>query len=79
LRPDLTILFDVSPATGRKRTVRKSKPDRFERERDAYFERVRTAYLRRARADAGRVRVVDAHGTLPQVKKELENIISRYC
>jgi dTMP kinase len=79
LRPDLTILFDVSPATGRKRTERKSKPDRFERERDAYFERVRAAYLRRARADAGRVRVVDAHGTLPQVKKELENIISRYC
>jgi len=79
LRPDLTILFDVSPATGRKRTERKSKPDRFERERDAYFERVRAAYLRRAQADAGRVRVVDAHGTLPQVKKELENIISRYC
>lgn len=78
-RPDLTILFDVSPATGRKRTGRKSKPDRFERERDAYFERVRAAYLRRARADAGRIRVVDAHGTLLQVKKELENIISTYC
>jgi dTMP kinase len=79
LRPDLTILFDVSPATGRKRTERKSKPDRFERERDAYFERVRAAYLKRARADAGRICVVDAHRTLPQVKNELENIISRYC
>ena len=79
LRPDLTILFDVSPETGRKRIGGKGKPDRFERERDAYFERVRAAYLRRAREDAGRIRVVDAHGTLPQVKKELENIISTFC
>ena len=49
LQPDLTLLFDVSPAVGRRRAGRKRRPDRFEREREAYYRRVRAAYLRRAR------------------------------
>jgi len=79
LQPDLTILFDVSPAIGRKRTARKRRRDRFEREQGAYFKRVRSAYLRRARAKARRIRVLDARESLNQVKKELEKIISRFC
>lgn len=79
LQPDLTILFDVSPAIGRRRTARKRKQDRFEREREAYFKRVRSAYLRRARAKARRIRVLDARKSLDQVKKELEKILSSYC
>lgn len=79
LQPDLTILFDVSPAIGRRRTARKRKRDRFEREREAYFKRVRSAYLRRARANARRIRVLDARKSLDQVKKELEKILSSYC
>ncbi len=79
LQPDLTVLFDVSPATGRSRTGRKNKLDRFERERDAYFGRVRDAYLRRARAEPGRIRVLDAQASLAQVKKELEKVLSTIC
>lgn len=79
LQPDLTILFDVSPAIGRRRTARKRKRDRFEREQEAYFKRVRSAYLRRARAKARRIRVLDARKSLDQVKKELEKILSSYC
>lgn len=79
LQPDLTILFDVSPAIGRRRTARKRKRDRFEREQEAYFKRVRSAYLRRARAKARRIRVLDARESLNQVKKELEKILSSYC
>jgi dTMP kinase len=79
LQPDLTILFDVSPAIGRRRTARKRKRDRFEREQEAYFKRVRGAYLRRARAKAGRIRVLDARESLDQVKKELEKILLAYC
>jgi dTMP kinase len=79
LQPDLTILFDVSPAIGRKRTARKGKRDRFEREQEAYFKRVRSAYLRRARAKARRIRVLDARESPNQVKKELEKILSSYC
>jgi dTMP kinase len=79
LQPDLTILFDVSPAIGRRRTARKRKRDRFEREQEAYFKRVRSAYLRRARAKARRIRVLDARESVNQVKKELEKILSSYC
>lgn len=79
LQPDLTILFDVSPAVGRRRTARKRNLDRFEREQGAYFKRVRSAYLRRARANARRIRVLDARERLIQVKKELEKILSRFC
>jgi len=79
LQPDLTILFDVSPAIGRRRTARKRKLDRFEREQEAYFRRVRSAYLRRARAKARRIKVLDARKSSDQVKKELENILSRFC
>ena len=79
LQPDVTILFDVSPAIGRRRTARKRKRDRFEREQEAYFKRVRSAYLRRARAKARRIRVLDARESVNQVKKELEKILSSYC
>jgi dTMP kinase len=79
LKPDLTILLDVSPAIGRKRTARKRKLDRFERERDAYFRRVRAAYLRRARAEPRRIRVLNAQGTLVQVEKDLEDTLIRLC
>jgi dTMP kinase len=79
LQPDLTILFDVSPAIGRQRTARKRRKDRFERERDAYYRRARAAYLRRARKNVRRIRVLNAQKTLPEVKKELENILSSFC
>lgn len=79
LQPDLTILFDVSPAVGRQRAGGKSRPDRFEREQDTYHRRVREAYLRRAREDAERVRVIDANGSLAEVHKELEVLLSAYC
>lgn len=79
LQPDLTILFDVAPATGRKRTGRKGRRDRFEREQNAYFQRVRRAYLRRARACPRRIRVLNANKGLSEVKKELEKIVLTYC
>jgi dTMP kinase len=79
LQPDLTILFDVSPAIGRQRTSRKRTKDRFERERDAYYKRARKAYLWRARTNSRRIRVLNAQKTLPEVKKELEKILSRLC
>ncbi len=76
LQPDRTVLFDVSPAVGRQRAGRKRRPDRFEREREAYYRRVRAAYLKRARGAAGRIQVVPSSGTLADVKKRLEIIFS---
>jgi dTMP kinase len=78
-QPDLTILFDLSPAIGRQRTGRKRSPDRFEREREAYYRRVRAGYRRRAAGDAKRIRILDAEGSRSQVRKKLEIILSRFC
>ena len=78
-QPDLTILFDVSPAVGRRRSRRKRNPDRFEREREAYYRRVRVGYLRRAAGNTRRIRLVDAEGSRSEVRKKLEIILSRFC
>ncbi|OGA23421.1 MAG: dTMP kinase [Betaproteobacteria bacterium RIFCSPLOWO2_02_FULL_67_26] len=79
LQPDLTILFDVSLAVARRRAGRKIRPDRFERERDAYFERVRKAYLRRHREDPRRVRVIEAGRGMAEIRKELEPLLLKLC
>jgi len=79
LQPDLTILFDVSPELGRQRTGRKRSPDRFEREQEAYYRRVHDAYRRRAAESAGRIHVLDAAGSRPEVKKTLEDILTKFC
>ena len=79
LQPDLTLLFDVSPATGRKRARRRAGSDRFEREKGSYHRRVRAAYLKRAREHPRRVRVVDAGRSIAEINKTLEKILLSYC
>jgi len=79
LQPDLTLLFDVSPSVGRQRAGRRTRPDRFERERNAYYVRVRRAYLRRARDNARRVRVINANRPIADIHKALEKLLLSYC
>jgi len=76
LRPDLTLVFDVPVEVALAR-LPKERKDRFESENKAYFERVRAGYLERAAAEPQRVRVVDGSQPLDNVKKEVEDIISR--
>ncbi len=80
LQPDLTLFFDLPVEVARRRlTVSESTPDRFERETASFFERVRSAYLERAAAHPHRIRVIDAVGSLDNIKKSLENIFISYC
>jgi dTMP kinase len=79
LQPDLTLLFDVDPETGRQRARQGKTADRFEREDRAYFERVRAAYLRRAAECPDRLRVIDAGGSLDAVRAALENLVNALC
>ncbi|KNX36140.1 dTMP kinase [Luteipulveratus halotolerans] len=58
LRPDLTVLLDVSPETGRAR--RGDVHDRLESESDDFHDRVRRHFLSLAEAEAHRYLVVDA-------------------
>jgi len=78
-QPDLTILFDIRPAIGRQRAGRKRRPDRFEREREAYYRRVRDGYLRRAAGNTRRIRLLDAGGTRSEVRRRLAIVLSRFC
>ncbi|SDL89528.1 thymidylate kinase [Franzmannia pantelleriensis] len=72
LRPDLTLLLDMPLAAARQRlAARGSRPDRFEREREAFFSRVREAYLARAEAAPQRIAVIDASGSIGEVQAQL--------
>ncbi|MGH8751951.1 MAG: dTMP kinase [Burkholderiales bacterium] len=79
LQPDLTLLFDVPPAVGKKRLANNHALDRFEREQEIFFENVRQAYLRRAKRYSKRFRIIDTTQGLQEVKKMLEKIIISYC
>ena len=77
LRPDLTILLDAPVEVGRERAGKRSAPDRFEQERDAFFNRVRETYLARAKADPSRMKTVDASGDLISVQKQIKTIFEK--
>jgi len=74
LRPDLTILLDAPIEVGRERAGKRSTPDRFEQERDAFFNRVRETYLARAKADSSRMKIIDASGDLASVQSQIKTI-----
>jgi dTMP kinase len=68
LRPDLTLLLDVSPEVGLARARgRQGDGDRFEDEALAFFSRVRARYLELAAAEPERIRVIDAAGDAQSV------------
>lgn len=73
--PDLTLLFDVPPDVAHARRAAARTADRFEREADAFFTRVRDAYLDRARADARRIRVLNARRTVPEIQAEIARLL----
>ena len=75
LRPDLTLLLDVTVQTGMARIAARGQPDRFEREGDAFFERIRDNYLQRAAAEPGRFRRIDASAPVEQVSREVVDAV----
>ncbi len=78
LQPDATFLFDLEPAAALARQRgRGGASDRFEREAQDFFGRVREAYLERARAHPDRIQVIDASGTLEQVRARLDAAFDR--
>jgi len=71
LQPELTVLFDVTPQTASARRGAVRDPDRFERETEAFFERTRNEYLRRAQEAPQRFAIIDAAGSIEQVRAQL--------
>ncbi|MCV6606275.1 MAG: dTMP kinase, partial [Porticoccaceae bacterium] len=78
LRPDLTLLLDLSVEEGLRRAHKRSEPDRFETERQQFFARVRDAYLQRARQQPRRCRVIDASLALEQVQAQIAAELQKF-
>lgn len=74
LRPDYTLLLDVSVDVGMNRAQQRAALDRFEQETREFFERVRAGYLQQAKKDRERYRVIDAGQSLVEVQEELIRI-----
>ena len=82
LKPDLTILLDVSPATSRQRLLERQAqtsdgPDRIECEAAAFHVRLRNGFLDLARRNADRIVVVDAERDLNQVAADIRASVAQ--
>lgn len=79
LKPDLTVLFDLSvddsTARTRRRSSAKQKSDRLDAETDEFHNRVREAYLAIARAEPERVRIVETNQPLELTHERVKEIV----
>lgn len=77
--PHLTILLDLPPDLGMIRLKnRGDTKDRIETEKLEFFNRVRQVYLQRAEEDPERIKVIDASKSLPDVHKQIHNVLSAF-
>ena len=84
LKPDLTLLFDVSIAESTYRTARRSTskssstkapPDRLDIENADFHTRVRDAYLQIALAEPDRVKLIDTSGPVEKTQERVKEVI----
>ena len=84
LKPDLTLLFDVSVAESIGRTKRrstgknasvKSGRDRLDIENAEFHARVRDAYLQIAAAEPERIKVIDSSGPVERTQERVKEVI----
>jgi dTMP kinase len=81
LKPDLTLLFDLSVAESAVRTRRRvasKNSDRLDSEDAGFHERVRNAYLEIAEAAQERFRVIDARGSVQETHEKVMNIVMAF-
>jgi dTMP kinase len=77
-RPDITLLLHVSPDISNARRLARQpnlpldiKRDRFEEADHAFFERVELGFRAVAKSEPNRVRLIDANGTVDDVRQEI--------
>jgi dTMP kinase len=71
-QPDLTLLFDASPATAAARRAAAREPDRFESQDLAFFERVSAGYAQRVAQAPQRYARLDAEREKAAVWAQIE-------
>jgi dTMP kinase len=84
LKPDLTLLFDVSIDESTTRTTRRSTSktstaktprDRLDIENADFHSRVRDAYLQIARSEPERVKLIDSSGPVERTQEHVRQIV----
>ena len=83
LKPDLTLLFDVSIQESTTRTTRRSTSrstaktprDRLDIEHADFYTRVRDAYLQIALAEPERVKLIDSSGPVEKTQERVRDVI----
>jgi dTMP kinase len=85
LKPDVTLLLDLSPQIGLERAWRQlnsgqrsGDESRFEAETVAFHEKVRAGYLELARIEPERIRIIDAAQTPNHVFAAMRKIVSSF-
>ena len=76
-RPDMTLVFDLSPEVGLARAARRGTLDRFEQESVEFFQRVRQAYLDRAAQNPAHHVIIDAAQPLAAVQQQVRAAVER--
>lgn len=74
LQPDVTILLDAPVEIGLARTGRRGAPDRLDSEKADFYARVRETYLSLADAEPDRFVVIDASGSLTDVRAAIDEV-----
>jgi dTMP kinase len=80
LMPDLTLWFDIGPATGLLRARARqgvNALDRLEREALAFHERVRDGYQALAAAEPGRILRIDASPSIATIQGTVREVLLR--
>ena len=76
--PDLTLLFDVSVATGLQRACHDRDADRFEQETYDFFQAARNMYLKIADSDSERVKVINTDTDIGAVHSRIREILREH-
>ncbi|URI06845.1 dTMP kinase [Aquincola tertiaricarbonis] len=76
-QPDLTVWFDLPPATAAERRAAVRAPDRFEAQDLAFFERVRAGYAARAQAAPQRFACIDSSQPREAVWQDILRVLEQ--
>jgi dTMP kinase len=79
LKPDLTLLFDLSVTEGgrrtKKRTADRQETDRLDAEDVEFHTRVRDAYLQIAKAEPKRFKIIKTDGSVQETHARVKEIV----
>ncbi|MCU1266765.1 MAG: thymidylate kinase [Acidobacteria bacterium] len=82
LKPDLTLLFDLSVDEGgnrtKRRVVEKQQSDRLDAEDVDFHTRVRDAYLKIAAAEPERVKIIKTAGSVEETQERVKQIVTEF-